>query len=211
MQCSWYAFRCSIQPFLMSLTTQRGSRSTQKQMPPRYWAQVLDGQAQPARAGRPEHQPVAPFREELLRQRVGEHLVVDPEVVDDDAALGDAGRAAGLEDVDAAIGVSAFGTQRRTGPPRSQSSSKKRELLEVVEAVDVLERVELERLRLLQPERRAGVGTEVPADDLADLGVELNAGVLDLFFERCAATGLGLPGVSFTADDSLGGAIELDY
>src|SRR5438067_11339399 len=37
MQCSWYALRCSVHPFLMSLTTHRGSRSMQKQMPPRYW------------------------------------------------------------------------------------------------------------------------------------------------------------------------------
>src|SRR5437660_5959781 len=37
MQCSWYALRCSIQPFLIVLTTHRGSRSMQKQMPPRYW------------------------------------------------------------------------------------------------------------------------------------------------------------------------------
>ena len=37
MTCSWYALRCSIQPFLISLITQRGSRSTQKQMPPRNW------------------------------------------------------------------------------------------------------------------------------------------------------------------------------
>src|SRR2546422_11422517 len=28
--CSWYAFRWSIQPFLMSFTSHRGSRSTQK-------------------------------------------------------------------------------------------------------------------------------------------------------------------------------------
>src|SRR5207244_2373753 len=57
-------------------------------------------QTTPARPRRAEHQPVAPPGEELLRQCVAEHLVVGPVVLDDDAALGDAGGAAGLEDVD---------------------------------------------------------------------------------------------------------------
>src|SRR6266852_3815303 len=80
MTCSWYALRCSIQPFLMSLTTQRGSRSRQKQ---------------PPRAGRAEHQPVGSLGEVLVGQRGREHLIVDPVVLADDAALGDAGGAAG--------------------------------------------------------------------------------------------------------------------
>src|SRR5262249_973643 len=37
LTCSWYPLRGYIQPFLMSLAAQRGSRPTQKQMPPRYW------------------------------------------------------------------------------------------------------------------------------------------------------------------------------
>ena len=62
--------------------------------------EVLDGQAQPARAGGPERQPVGALREGVVGQRVAEHLVVDAEVVDVDARLGHAGAAAGLEDVD---------------------------------------------------------------------------------------------------------------
>ena len=37
MQCLLYCSRWSIQPFLINLITQRGSRSMQKQIPPRYW------------------------------------------------------------------------------------------------------------------------------------------------------------------------------
>ena len=147
----------------MSLTTQRGSRSTQKQMPPRYWAQVLDRQPQPPRAGRAEHQPVRALREELVRQRVAEHLVVDPEVVDDDAALGNAGGAAGLEDVDRLVRAA---PSAPSGAPARRAAIRPRRrpnFLQVVEALDVLERVELERLGLLQPERRAGLRAEVPA------------------------------------------------
>ena len=92
--------RCSIQPFLMSLTTQRGSRSTQKQMPPRYWHRCSTASRSRRGPDGPSISQLRPLGEVLVGQRVAEHLVVDAEVVDDDAALGDAGGAAGLEDVD---------------------------------------------------------------------------------------------------------------
>ncbi len=125
MTCSWYALRCSIQPFLMSLTTQRGSRSTQKQMPPRYWHRCSTARRSRRGPDGPSMSQFDPLGEILLRQRVAEHLVVDAEVVLDDAALGDAGGAAGLEDVGRLVLPIALGTQRRTGPPRSHSSSKR--------------------------------------------------------------------------------------
>ena len=59
--------------------------------------QVLDRQPQPARTGGADHQPVAALGKVLVGQRVAEHLVVDPEVVDVDARLRHAGRSAGLE------------------------------------------------------------------------------------------------------------------
>ena len=77
-----YGSRCSIQPFLISLITQRGSRSTQKQMPPRCWHEVLDRQPQPPRTGGAEHQPVRALGEILVGQRLAEQLVVDAEVFD---------------------------------------------------------------------------------------------------------------------------------
>ena len=43
--------------------TQRGSRSTHEADAAAVLGEVLDGEAQPARAGRAEHQPVGAFRE----------------------------------------------------------------------------------------------------------------------------------------------------
>ena len=186
MMCSWYALRCSIQPFLMSLTTQRGSRSTQKQMPPRYWHRCSTASRSRRGPDGPSISQLRPLGEVLLRQRVAEHLVVDAEVVDDDAALGDAGGAAGLEDVDRLV-------LQRLGHPAAHRAAAQplvlevAEQLQVVEALHVLERVELERLGLLQPERRAGLGVEVPVDDLAHVGVELFAGLADLVGGWCGA------------------------
>src|SRR5262249_42181527 len=62
-------------------------------------AEMLDGEAQPPRSARAKHQPVRSFGKVLLRQRRAELLVVDAKIVDDDAALRNAGGAAGLEDV----------------------------------------------------------------------------------------------------------------
>ena len=86
--------------------------------------EVLHREAQAARTARPEHQPVGPLREALVGQRVGEQLVVGPEVVDGDAALRYAGRPARLRTRRSACPRRPRGTQRRTGPPRSHSSSK---------------------------------------------------------------------------------------
>ena len=66
---------------------------------------MLDGQPQPPRARRTEHQPVGAAGKVFVVKRVAEHRVVDAEVVDIDPALGDAGAAAGLEDVDRPIGI----------------------------------------------------------------------------------------------------------
>ena len=59
--------------------------------------------------------------------------------------FGHAGGAAGLEDRRSACRRSPSGTQRRTGPPRSHSSSKKPKLVEVGVALHVLARVEAAR------------------------------------------------------------------
>ena len=114
----------------------------------------------------------------LLGQGVAEHFVVDPVILDDDAALGDAGGAAGLEDVDRLV-RSALGTQRRTGPPRSHSSSKRPNFFRSSKALTSLRGSKLEAFRLLDPEGRAGLGVEVPFDGLAHVGVEPLAGLAD--------------------------------
>src|SRR5262249_44146091 len=69
---------------------------------------------------------------------------------------------------------------------------KERELLDVVPAVHVLQGVELEALGLLEPERRAGIGAEVPADDVANLLIQLGFGVRNLLVERGTGDRRGL-------------------
>ena len=110
----------------------------------------------------------------------------------DDAALGDAGGAAGLEDVRSACPANAFGTQRRTGPPRSHSSSNSAELLEVVEALHFLERIELQLLLLLEPERAAGRFVKVMLDDFISMLIELVLGSLGAGFELSGRDDFGL-------------------
>ena len=68
--------------------------------------------------------------------------------------------------------ASPFGIQRCTGPPRSHSSSNRPELREIAEAADLPPRVPPELLRVIEPERTAGRGIEVPVHDLAHPGVE---------------------------------------
>ena len=167
----------------MSLTTQRGIEVHAEADAAAVLAQVLDRQPQPPRAGRPQHQPVRPLGEELFRQRLAEHLVVDAEIVGDDAALGDAGRAARLEDVDRLV-LQPLGHPAAHRAAAQPFVLEQAELFEIVEALHVLARVELKRLGPLQPERRAGVGVEVPFDDLADVGVEPFAGLAHLIGGR---------------------------
>ena len=83
-----------------SLMTQRGSRSTMKQMPPRCCARCSTARRSRRGPRGPDRQPVGALREELVGQRVAERLVVEREVLDVDARLRDAGAAARLEDGD---------------------------------------------------------------------------------------------------------------
>src|SRR5947209_2138809 len=61
--------------------------------------EVLDGQPQSPRTGRPEHQPMAATWEMLVRQRLRHYLVIDPVVLDDDSRFRHTGRASGLKDI----------------------------------------------------------------------------------------------------------------
>ena len=59
-------------------------------------------------------------------------------------------------------------------PPRPVTAWVASEF-QIVKALHVLERIEFEPLGSLQPERRAGVRTEMPAHDLAHLCIEFLA------------------------------------
>ena len=75
---------------------------------------------------------------------------------------------------------------KRLGDPTPHRSAaepfvfEQAEQLQVVEAFHVFARIEFERLRLFQPERRAGFGIEVPGDNVAHVSVESLAGLADL-------------------------------
>ena len=84
--------------------------------------EVLDRQAQPARARRPEHQPVRALREELVGQRLAEQLVVDAEVLATRRASSGCRSCRRSRTRRSACPASPFGIQRCTGPPRSHSS-----------------------------------------------------------------------------------------
>src|SRR5262249_18712363 len=110
-------------------------------------------------------------REVFVGQRRAEQLVVDPEVVRGDARLGNAGRAAGLEDEDR-LPVEAAGN------PALHGTAAQPLVLEFAEAAQIGERPDL-TARLpsglrgeLEPERRPGHRVEVPVDDLPEPRVE---------------------------------------
>src|SRR5262249_43928288 len=173
-------------------------------------AEMLNGETQPPRAARAEHEPVTPLRKVLVLQSVGEHLVIDTEVVRNHSALRDAGRPASLDDVPRLV-LQATWDPAVNRAPAEPLVLEEWELLDVLPPVHVLERVEVERLGLLQPERRPGVGAEVPADDLADLRVELSLRVLDSLFERGTGDRCRLAGRIFhiNSTDRSGGMSDI--
>ena len=151
--------------------TQRGSRSTQKQMPPRILAEVLDRQPQPPRAGRAEHQPVAAPREVLVRQRLAEHLVVDAEVVAVDAASSGCRWCRRSRRRKTGLPARPFGNPAPHRPAAQPLVLEEAERLQVVEALDLAARIPVELAGELQPERAARRRIEMPRDDLTDPGI----------------------------------------
>src|SRR5207248_419317 len=98
--------------------------------------EMLDGQAEPARTGRAKHEPVGALGEIRVGERFAEHLVIDPVVVADDPALGDAGGAAGFEDVGRLV-PEFLGEPAAHGAAAQPIVFEETELLEVLEALDV--------------------------------------------------------------------------
>ena len=89
--------------------------------------------------------------------------------------LGMPGAATGLEHEDRLVGI----RLRHPAPDRSATQPlvfERAELSQVVVALDVFERIEVELLRSIEPERAAGRRIEVEPDDLADVSIEPLAG-----------------------------------
>ena len=99
-----------------------------------------------------------------------------------DARLGNTSGPAGFENVHRL----AFIAFRHPTPHRAAAQGfvfEQAEFLQIVEGMDFLARVPIELLGGVEPEGAAGVGVEMPGDDLAHMGVELLASRADFLFE----------------------------
>ena len=132
---------------------------------------MFDSQSQPTRTGGAQHQPVCSLREGLIRQSRTEEFIINPMVFHDHAALGNSRRAAGFKHVDRFILQWLWhpATHRATAKP---FVFEERKLLQIVEAIDVLERIEVKSFLLLQPEFASGVITEMPLNHLASMLIQ---------------------------------------
>ena len=103
-------------------------------------------------------------------------------VLDDDAALGDAGGAAGLEDVGGIL-PDILGEPAAHRTAAQPVVLEQAELAQVIETLDFLAWIEIEleervlALHGIDPEGGAELGVEVPGDDLAHVGVEFFFGL----------------------------------
>ena len=139
--------------------------------------EMLDREPQPPRPRRPEHQPVGAAREVFIGERVAELLVIGAEVAHVDARLRHAGGATGLEDIGGLAGK-ALGDPARHRATPEPFVLERGELLQVVVILDLGDRIERQRLRILQPEGAAGGGVEMPGHHLHGMGIEGRAGLL---------------------------------
>ena len=123
--------------------------------------QVLDRQTQATGSRGAQHQPVRTFGEVLVRQRVAEQLVIPPMILDHHTAFRNASCAARLENVDR------FPRMPCRNPTADRTAAEPfifeiGKLLQVVERLHVLQRVEAQLRLLFQPKRAARLVAEVP-------------------------------------------------
>ena len=119
-----------------------------------------------------EHQPVGALGKGRVVEGLAEELVVGLEVLDVHPALGQAGRTAGLEDVEGLVGET-------LGYPTPDGAATQPVVLEVAEdgevvvTRDLLAGIEVELGREVEPERTAGGWIEVPGDHLPHVRIEM--------------------------------------
>ena len=181
MQCCLYASSCSDPALLDQLDHPPRIEIDAETNAAAMLRQMLDCQPQPPRPRRAQHQPVRAVRKILLRQRVAEERVVGPKILDRHAALRHARGAARLEHVDRLVG------ERLRHPPPHRPAAEplvleRRELLQIVVRAYLGERIELQLLLEIEPERAAGRVVKMPGDRLDHVGIERFA---------CSADGIG--------------------
>ena len=133
--------------------------------------EMLDRQAQPARTGRTQHEPVRAFRKKFVGQRLAEELVIDPEILERHTRLRRARCASGLKH----IGRLAFAAPGDPAPHRTATQPlilEGAEALEIGEAFDLTTRIPAGLLCEVEPERAAGGRIKMPIHDLAHPRIE---------------------------------------
>ena len=140
---------------------------------------MLNGEAETAGTGGAHHQPRAAAREVRVGNLLAELGVIHLVVVPADALLGHAGGAAGLEDV-IRLALERGGHPDLGLEVAQGFVGEVAELQEVFGLGDFLARVEVLR-GPVEPVGAAGLGAEVPRDDVAEVGVELGFGLGDEF------------------------------
>jgi hypothetical protein len=132
---------------------------------------MFDREAKAARAAGAQVQPIGAAREKFVRQSIGESFVVNAKIFVRDAGFRDARRSSSFESEDGLVGVG-------LGDPASHRSSaeplvlEKAEFIEIIISMDIAQRIEVERLRAVEPEGRAGVGAEVPMNYFLGPGIK---------------------------------------
>ncbi len=139
-------------------------------------AQVLDGQSKPPGARRSEHQPIGSFGEVLVGKSVAEKLIIDSEIVDHHAALGNPSRAASFENISGFSGK-AFGNPSLDWSTAKPFIFEHREFLQVIKTLDFLERIKFELRFFSKPKRGTCRLMEVPLDGFNRVLVESLAGL----------------------------------
>ena len=134
-------------------------------------SEVLDGEAQAARAGGADHEPVGTLREEVGAVVLGEFGVVGLVIIPTDALFRHAGGAAGFKDV---IRTFAEGFRDETGRIFFAQNLviEGFESLDIGEAGDVFEWVEAEARQLFKPVRAAGFRREMPLHHFSGVGIQ---------------------------------------
>ena len=133
--------------------------------------QVLDSEPETAWAARAQMQPIGSPREKFVGQSIGEGFVIDPEILVRDPGFRNAGGPSGFKREDRLIRVG-LRDPAADGTSAQPLVFEEAEFIEIVIGSDVAQWIEVEGLRALDPEGRAGFRAEMPLDNFAGPSVQ---------------------------------------